>query len=130
MIPKEPVIVAGAGLVWQFFVAGTNVPFFDVSVSTLGMAAAGSMIAFAYGTPVESRTKLYGYAIGGMFVGIWSVKILPQSMGWDWYIMESMQPPLAGLIALVSRWVIPLFIDQIPSILRRVFNTAPPGDKS
>lgn len=109
-----------------FFLKGNIVPFFNVSISTLGMAAAGSMIAFAYGTPVDSRKKLYGYAIGGTFIGVWAVQILPGWLGWGWYVDAKMAPPLAGVIALLSRWIVPFIIEQIPVLFKRIFNTGGP----
>lgn len=114
-----------------FFVKGATLPFFDVSISTLGMSAAGSMIAFAYGTPVEDRKKLYGYAIGGTFAGVWAVKVLPTMLDWDWYVGAEMAAPTAGFFALISRWAIPFVIEQLPVIFRRMFNVGntPPGDK-
>lgn len=114
--------VAGT-MIGGMFLHGNLVPFFNVSISTLGMSAAGSMIAFAYGTPVDSRKKLYGYAIGGTFIGIWAVQILPQWLGWGWYVDEKMAPPVAGMVALLSRWVVPFIIEQIPVVFKRIFNT-------
>lgn len=101
----------------------SSLPFFNVSISTLGMAAAGSMLAFAYGTPVDSRRKLYGYAIGGMFIGVWVVQIVPVWLGWGWYTAAVMEPPLAGVTALLSRWIVPFVVDNIPAVWKRVFNT-------
>jgi hypothetical protein len=103
-----------------FFVPGAMLPFFNVSPSTLGMSAAGSMIAFAYGTPVDSRRKLYGYAIGGTFIGIWGMQfLLWQGVS----IPLEFRPPVSAVIALLSRWIMPFIIDNIPSIWARVFNT-------
>ncbi len=105
--------------------ASLRIPFFDVTLGTLGMAVAGSMIAFAYGTPVESRRKLFGYAVGGIFIGLWCAQLLPHVMGWAWYT-PAMQPPVAGIFALLSRWVVPLVIEQVPALYRRIFNAGEP----
>lgn len=116
---------AGATILGAFFIDGSNLPFFNVSISTLGMSAAGSMIAFAYGTPVESRRKLYGYAIGGTFIGIWGMQFLL----WRGVVIPpEFRPPIAAVIALLSRWIMPFVIDNIPALWARVFNTGrPPG---
>ena len=113
----------------SLFHYGNRLPFFDVSISTLGMSAAGSMIAFAYGKPVEKRTHLFGYAVGGTFVGVWAVKILPRWLGWDWYIADDMAAPLAGFVALLSRWLIPLAIEFLPAFAKWLGSRAPSGDK-
>lgn len=102
--------------------ASLRIPFFDVTLGTLGMAVAGSLIAFAYGTPVESRRKLFGYAVGGIFIGLWCAQLLPHVMGWSWYA-PALQPPFAGICALMSRWLMPLVIEQVPALYRRIFNT-------
>lgn len=106
---------------------GGALPFFNVGVATLGMATAGSMLAFAYGTPVKSRRKLYGYAIGGVFIGVWLVQILPMWLGWTWYSPALMQAPLAGLMALLSRWVVPFIIEEGPAIILRIIGRTPKG---
>lgn len=122
--------VVAASVAVEPVVGPQAVPFFGVSLTTLGMAAAGSMIAFAYGTPVTSRGKLYGYAIGGIFMGVWSVQILPDWLAWQWYDKAAMEPPVAGVAAFVSRWVAPLVVEHLPMLWRRLTNNpAPPGDK-
>ena len=122
-------ITASGTVLSAFFAQGANLPFFNVPLTTLGMSAAGSMLAFAYGTPVDSRKKLYGYAIGGTFIGIWVVQILPAYFGWKWYL-PIMEPPFAGIVALLSRWIVPFAVEQIPSLWRRIFggqSTPPAG---
>lgn len=98
-------------------------PIIGVSLPTLGMAVAGSLIAFAYGTPVEGRARLFGYAVGGVFIGVWCAQLLPQVMGWRWYAPEY-QAPVAGVAALLSRWIVPLVIEQVPALFRRIFGGA------
>lgn len=106
--------------------AAINLPFFDVTLATLGMAVAGSLIAFAYGTPVDNRRRLFGYAVGGIFIGLWCAQLLPHILGWGWY-EPAMQAPVAGVSALLSRWLVPLVIEQVPALYRRVFNA---GEKT
>ena len=111
--------VAAAGAVFgDVALAGAALPFFGVSISTVGMSAAGSMIAFAYGTPVESRRKLYGYAIGGTFIGVWGVQLLLWR-GVD--VPLQFQPPVAGVIALISRWAVPVIVENLAVIGSRLF---------
>lgn len=100
--------------------ATLTLPYLDVTLGTLGMAVAGSLIAFAYGTPVESRARLFGYAVGGIFIGLWSAQLLPHILVWQWY-EPAMQPPVAGISALMSRWVVPLLVEQLPALYRRIF---------
>lgn len=102
--------------------ATLNLPLVGVTLGTLGMAVAGSLIAFAYGTPVEGRVRLFGYAVGGIFIGIWCAQLLPHVMSWKWY-EPAMQPPVAGISALLSRWVVPLVVEQGPALYRRITNT-------
>lgn len=117
---------AAGSVIGSLYVHGQNIPFFNVSISTFGMSAAGSMIAFAYGTPIESRKKLYGYAIGGTFIGIWGLQLL---MLYGIVIDPEFRPPVSGAIALLSRWIVPFFVDNFPMIWGRIFGrTPPPGD--
>lgn len=106
-----------------FFVHGATVPFFNVSPATFGMSAAGSMLAFAYGTPIESRRKLYGYAIGGTFIGIWGLQLM-MWQGVD--VPAEFRPPVSGGIALLSRWIVPFLVDNFAIIGARIFGRTPP----
>ena len=115
---------AAGSVIGSLYVHGQNIPFFNVSISTFGMSAAGSMIAFAYGTPIESRRKLYGYAIGGTFIGIWGLQLL---MLYGMVIDPEFRPPVAGAIALLSRWIVPSLVDTLPVIWGRIFGRSPPS---
>jgi hypothetical protein len=100
------------------------VPIIGVSLPTLGMAVAGSLIAFAYGTPVQGRVRLLGYAVGGIFVGVWCAQLFPHLFGWRWYAPE-LQAPVAGIAALLSRWLVPLVIEQVPAMWNRIVGRSP-----
>lgn len=102
--------------------AAITLPFFDVTLATLGMAVAGSLVAFAYGTPVDGRARLFGYAVGGIFIGLWCAQLLPHVLGWGWY-EPAMQSPVAGICAFLSRWMVPLVVEHAPTLYRRVFNS-------
>ena len=124
--------VGALGLVsWTAWVFdGSNLPFFNVPITTLGMAAFGSILGFAYGTPVTPRKRLYGYGVGGTFIGVWAVVILPSWLGWKWYDAAMMQGALAGAVALISRFTVPVIIDGLSILVNRLLNRTPPGDNS
>ena len=125
--PAAGIAAAVSTLAGTFFIeGGAALPFFGVGISTLGMAVAGSLLAFSYGTPVKGTWRLIGYAVGGVFLGVWGVHLLPAALDWDWYYElgeEVAQPPVAGVVALVSRWAIPLVVEQLPAVWKRVFNS-------
>ena len=110
-----------------FWISGAHLPFFNVTMSTLGMSAAGSMLAFAYGTPIKSRKKLYGYAVGGTFIGIWGVQLM---LWQDVVLPPEFRPPVAGAIALLSRWIVPFLVDNFAIIGARIFGRTPPAGDS
>ena len=94
-----------------------SMPFFEVSYATVGMAVAGSLMAFAYSPPVTSRKRMYGYAIGGIFIGVWGLKLL-QWKGVD--ISPKFEPVFAGTIALISQQLIPPIVEAVPTILEKL----------
>lgn len=94
-----------------------SLPFFEVSYATVGMAVAGSLLAFAYSPPVVSRKRMYGYAIGGIFIGVWGLKLL-QWKGVD--ISLEFEPVFAGTIALISQQLIPPIVEAVPTILEKL----------
>lgn len=110
---------AATGILGGFFVSGANVPFFNVTITTLGMAGFGSLLAFAYGTPVKGHQRLFGYAAGGIFIGVWSIHLLR----WRGVpVPEEVAGPIAGCVALISRWAIPAIVESIPAIWGTIIN--------
>lgn len=97
-----------------------SVPFFGVPLTVLAMAAAGATLSFAYGEPLESRKKLFTLAIANTFLAAILVAVIPQALGWEW-TNTNLEPPLAGIVAIAARWVVPNFIDLVPEVLRKVF---------
>ena len=129
MLKVLAVGTAGSSFMLAVFSPEATLPFFNVPITTLGMSAAGSLLGFAYGSPVDDRRKLFGYAIGGTFIGIWAVQILPKWLEWGWFLPE-LQPAVAGIVALLSRWIVPFVIEQIPALWKRIFGgNANSGDK-
>lgn len=124
--PVTALAVSGALAASTFLTGGAPVPFFGVGMGTLGMAVAGSLLAFAYGTPVKNIGRLLGYSLGGIFLGVWGVLLLPAMFSWEWYYElgpDVAQPPLAGFTAMVSRWAIPMLVENLPALWNRVFHT-------
>lgn len=110
---------ASGGVLGSLFVNGQNLPFFNVTATTLGMAAAGSLLAFTYGTPIKSNGKLFGYAVGGIFIGVWAIHLL-RWRGVD--IPQEVAGPIAGCIALISRWALPAIVETFPGLWRGVIH--------
>jgi len=110
-----------------------SMPLFGVPLTVLGMAAGGAFASFAYGQPEKSRLKLFGMAIANTFLGALSVALLPVWLDWTW-VTPMLQPPLAGFLAFIARWVIPLVIELAPQWVRNWIsslanrNVQPPGD--
>lgn len=114
----------GGSALFTFLASNSNVPFFGVGFTTFGMAIAGSLLGFAYGTPVKGWKRLFGYAAGGVFLGCWGVLTLPHILEWKWWFAagpEIVAPPVAGFTALVSRWMIPFLVENMPMLWNRVF---------
>lgn len=107
----------GTSVFGGLFVGGDLLPFFRVSLTTLGMAAAGSLLAFTYGTPIKGNGKLFGFAMGGVFIGIWSIHI----MRWQGIeVPEEVAGPIAGFIALIARWALPAIVETLPGLWRGI----------
>lgn len=99
---------------------GWSIPLFGVPITVLAMAAGGATIAFAYGEPVKSRKRLFTLAVANTFIAAISVAVVPEAFGWEW-VSDKLEPPLAGLVAVASRWVVPSFIELVPEVLRKLF---------
>lgn len=96
-----------------------TLPVFEARLAVVGMAFAGSLLAFAYSPPVASRKRMYGYAVGGVFIGLWGLKLL------QWYgvdIRPEYEPMFAGTIALISQQVIPPIVEALPKFCDAVID--------
>lgn len=103
-------------------------PFFGVPLTVLAMAAAGSLIGFAYTPPLESRQKLYTLAMANTVLAAWFVVLIPEWQGWT--IKPVLLPPLAGLTAAANCIIVPMIFKRLPDfftgLMDRVFNRTKP----
>lgn len=112
--------VATVPLVWASSINGWSVPFFNVPMTVVAMAALGSLLSFAWGEREEKKSKLYLTALASTFLGIITVATFPDMLGWEW-VTDPLKPPLAGGVALAMRFVFPHVITLVPEVLRKVF---------
>lgn len=99
-----------------------SLALFNVPVTVLGMAAAGSILSFAYdvdGGVKMSRKRLYFLAIANAIIAAATVSLIPKWMGWDW-MNHGLEGSLALLLAATARFAIPAFIKLIPEIISRI----------
>lgn len=129
MMLDEKMIGAGAGgLAWVSLVNNWAVSLFNVPLSVIGMAAAGTLLSFGYGESVKPRKKLYFHAAFYTFAVVVAVAVVPAFMGWDWVTTERMAPT-AGLMGLGARFVIPTILEYTPEIVRKIFRLDAPKKK-
>lgn len=101
-----------------------SVPLFGVRVTVIMMAAGGAFASFAYGDPVRPRSKLYTLAAVNTFLASVLVAVVPAMMGWQWSTPK-LEPPLAALVAIGCRWIVPQAILMIPEFLRKILRLPP-----
>lgn len=122
------VVYAGAVSAQTFGFNDISRPLFGVPLTVLAMAAAGSLIGFAYTPPVESRKKLYTMALANTILAAWFVVLVPAWQGWE--IKPLLLPPLAGITAAANVIVVPMLFGRLPDfftgIMDRVFNRTKP----
>lgn len=124
-------VYAGAVSAQTFGLTSLNeitTPFFGVPLTVLAMAAAGSLIGFAYTPPLESRQKLYTLAMANTVLAAWFVVLIPEWQGWS--IKPILLPPLAGLTGAASVIIVPMMFKRLPDfftgIMDRIFNRTKP----
>lgn len=111
---------AAIPLVWASSINNWSVPFFNVPMTVVSMAALGSLLSFAWGEREEKKSRLYLIALASTFMGIITVAVFPDMMGWEW-VSDPIKPPLAGGVALAMRFVFPNVITLLPEVLRKIF---------
>lgn len=100
-----------------------SLSLFNVPVTVLGMAAAGSILSFAYdmeGGKKMTRKRLYFLAAANTVLAAAAVSLIPQWMGWTW-MNQGLHGSFALLLAAVARFAIPAFLHLIPEIISRIF---------
>lgn len=106
-------------------------PFFNVPLTVLATAFAGTLVGMAYTPPVESRQRLYVIVLANALLSAWAVVLLPEWRGWS--ISPVAQPPFAGVLAAVNCFLIPALFKRLPDAAEkavdRLFNRGekPPG---
>lgn len=100
-----------------FSINGLSVPVLGVPLTVLAMAAAGSLVGFAYTPPVESRSRLYTLALANTMLATWFVVLIPEWRGW--VVSPVAQPPLAGVMAAANCVVVPMLFKRLPQLVTR-----------
>ncbi len=106
-------IFSGSGMI-----NGWSIALFNVPLTVLGMAAAGSMLSFAYTSDTDdkiTKRKLYTLAISNTILATAAVAVLPGWLGWDW-ANSKIEGSLALLLSASARFFIPALI-RLPSEL-------------
>lgn len=118
----KPVTGVGLGIT-SALLNDWSLALFNVPVTVLGMAAAGSILSFAYdvdGGGKMSRKRLYFLAAANAVFAAAAVSLVPKWLGWGW-INHGLEGSLALLLAAVARFAIPAFLKLIPEIISRIF---------
>lgn len=109
--------ISASGLINSWSIA-----LFDLPLTVVGMAAAGSMLSFAYnmeGDKDMSRRKLYFLSVANAVFAVCITSILPDYMGWGWY-SPKMEGVFALLLAAVARFAIPVGLKLFPELGRKL----------
>lgn len=122
--------LAAAAGAWSVLNQAT-VPFLGVTLVVVSMSATGALISFGVGAPIRDRRRMFRMAFVNTLAGSALVGILPLALGWEWAHPESRAlPPLALLISMSLRFIIPIAIDLAPAAARgalsRFFAIEPP----
>lgn len=101
------------------------VPIFGQPIYVVAGALAGTISGFAFSNPTESRKMLFLVSFACVVVGCASTSILPDWLGWKWYKVEKHASSLAIITALISRWVIPMFIKKADQFVDKLLSLKP-----
>lgn len=119
----ERITTIGAGVAgasWLSLINNASLQLFNVPLVVVGMAAAGTLLSFGWSPSGTSRMKMYAMAAMITFLSTVSVAVVPAFMGWDW-VTPAREAPLAGLLGISGRFVIPALIKLAPEIMRKIF---------
>jgi hypothetical protein len=137
------VLLAMCVATWPLLAVAASPPFNDftrpyigTSVAVMLGSAVGAIGAFAY-HPEPKRRKMFAMGAINMCLGAAATVLLPLAMGWQWMTPEVRnvaEPPLGLLLSFASRWIVPVFIEHGPALLkgylqRRSGGAPSPGEK-
>ena len=102
-----------------------SIALFNVPITVIGMAAAGSILSFAYeaegSKPKMTRKKMYFLAVANTVLASAAVAVLPSWLGWTWVSKGGMEGSLALLVAASARFVIPAILSMPKELLSKFF---------
>ena len=111
---------AVGGLSWVGMINQWSVQLFNVPLTVVGMAAAGTFISFGYGPKAENRRTIYMEALFITFLSVVTVTVLPAILGWQW-VKPELQGPFAGFLGVLGRFSFEPLRALFPELLRKVF---------
>lgn len=102
----------------------SSVPFLGVSLVVVSMAATGALISFGVGATIRDRRRMIRMAFINTLAGSALTGLMPMAFGWDWATQSETKalPPMALLISMSLRFLIPIAIDLAPMAARGALN--------
>lgn len=100
--------------------------FMNVPLSTAFMAFVGSMLTLTWSeeSKKQPRKTMYMRMVFVTLLATTLVAVLPPMMGWEWY-SNKLEGSLAFLLASILPYVIPIFKELLPELLRKWLKLEP-----
>lgn len=118
-------VAATATGAWSAFswaaVNQAPIPFLGVPLIVVAMSATGALLSFAVGQPLRSRRQMFKMALVNTFVGATLTGLIPVVADLTWAQGAEgsrLLPPLALLVSLSLRFLLPIAIDLMPAAAR------------
>ena len=122
--PEEVIRTAAAVSITTTYLYGVDpflIAFMGVGFTTIVMAIVGSAFSFAFGRTTKTRPKLFFQFIAAAVIGATAVTGAPAIFNLD-PVPENAQPVVGFFYGLFARWLMPLLIEILPTLVRRWFN--------
>ena len=109
-----------AGISFTDIVSTANIPFFNVPMAVLTMAAAGAGVSFIHGEREPDVKKMFRQILANAFLSVLLVVVVPKMFSLAW-VEPGITPALTALVAWSARWALPATIKLMPDIIKRIF---------
>lgn len=99
-----------------------SMSMFGGDVYALSMSIIGSLLAMGVAQPLTPRSKMWVFFIISSIAGVTTASLLPYAPVIGDQLAKAPLAPIAFIISFISRWVIPVVIEEVPKFVKRKIN--------
>lgn len=99
-----------------------TISMFGADIYALSMSIVGALLAMGVASPITPRSKMWLFFVISAIAGVTTASLLPFAPVIGDSLTKAPMAPVAFVMSFMSRWAIPVVIEEVPKLIKRKIN--------